>query len=132
MPSPPEIIDTARQIGLPEIGGQPDAQHLRRADGNVAVAAEITVQLHAEQHRRQHPSHAAAAVRVGKDGVHQHGGAVGNDQLFKKAPEHQQQAVPHPVRVKGLGLPQLGQQRAAALDGACHQLGEKAHIQRVV
>ena len=63
--------------------------------------------------------------------VHQDGDAVRNHQLLEKAPSHQEQPVLHPSVIEPVWFPELMQEIFAALDGPCHQLGEKGQEQGI-
>ena len=113
MPPAPEVPHGLCQVGLAEVVGQADAQHPGGPQGDVAVPGKIGVELHRIEHRRQQAFHPAEGCIVTEHGIHRKGGPVGDDQLFKVAPQHQKQAVPDAGGVKGAGLFQLRQQLAA-------------------
>lgn len=131
VPPAPEFPDRLGQIGLAEVFPQREAQHLGRAQRDVAVAGKVGVDLHRVQHGGQQPFHPAVGRIVGKDGVHHQCGLVGHHELFKVAPQHPHQAVPHPVGQKDHRPGQLGQQGAAPGDGPRDDLGKEAQKQGV-
>ena len=53
MPAPPEFRDAARQIGVLEVLRKPESKNPAKADGHVAVAREIIVDLQGERNRAQ-------------------------------------------------------------------------------
>ncbi len=50
------------KIGAFKVVHEPEAHHLRRADGNVGIAGKVAVDLHAEQQRRKHERRAGLHV----------------------------------------------------------------------
>ena len=131
MPSSPEFPHGFGKIGLLEVIHQPDAEHLRRAFGNGGIAHEIAVDLDGKHHIGQHQLKAPVLLIGVVDRVHQHGAAVGDDQLQKIAPEHDQEPVPDAGNIEFLRGVQLPQQIPGPLNGTCHQLGEERDKQRV-
>ena len=63
MPAPPEVGDRGGEVGKAEVGPEVVAHHARRADGDVAVAGKVAVDLKSEEVRRQHDG--PARVRAG-------------------------------------------------------------------
>ena len=53
MPTPPEFRDAAGQIGVPKVLREPEAENPAKADGHVAVAGKIIVNLQGERNRAQ-------------------------------------------------------------------------------
>ena len=125
MPSSPEFPAIHCKIGLSEIIHQADAKHLRRPDGNMAVTAEITVDLYRKQHRGKH-EHAGGIIPVILiDLIDQNRSTVRNPHFFKIPPQHQKQSVLYPVIVELCRLLQLCKQTAAPLDRSRNKLREK-------
>ena len=55
MPATPEFLDGCGIVRCPEIGHKVDIQQLGRADGNIGVGREVTVNLNCEkQNGKQH------------------------------------------------------------------------------
>ena len=53
MPTPPEFRDAAGQIGVPKVLREPEAENPAKADGHVAIAGKIIVNLQGERNRAQ-------------------------------------------------------------------------------
>ena len=132
MPAPPEFLYTAGHVGASEVFHQVDTQQPGTAHRNVGIAGEIAVDLHAEQDCGQNQGQTALACQIIVDGVDILRHKIRNDHFFEQAHTDfpQSGAEARPVRV--VLLMQLGQQIARPFDGPGHQLGEKAHIQRIV
>ena len=90
-----------------------------------------TVELQRKEEHRQ-PGRRAAGGFLLPDCVHQQGQPVGNDHLFQIAAQHLHQAGLDPLIVEPVLFVQLRQHVGAALNGAGHQLGEKAHKQGII
>ena len=131
VPPAPELLDGAGQIGRVEVLHQPVTQHLRRADGDVGIGGEVAVDLERERHRGHRQRAARGSLVFAVHMVHDHRHPVRNHNLLEQAPAHEQQALLHPVVIKAVPLVELGQQIGGPLDGARHQLGEKADKQRI-
>ena len=124
MPPRPDVLDRVGKERLAEVFRQVQAQHLADAQHNVGVAGEIGVELHGEQHAAQQQLGAVKGGRVGKDCIHNDGGAVRHGQLFKVAPRAALYAAPDPVRIPDSGPVQLRHQGIIAVEGALRD-GEK-------
>ena len=134
MPARPEIADARRQIRRVEVLHQVEAEDLRRADRDHGIAAEVAVDLQRKGQRRQQQRHTAECGVIVPDCVHEDRRPVGDDHLQEEAPDHQDGAPGHPLRVPQflfVGVLHLGQQIFRALDGSRHELGEEGHEQRV-
>jgi len=63
------------------------------------------------------------------DVVDIHRQPVGDDEFLEESHHHDEQAASHPFVIKVVLDEELGQEAGGTLDGACHQLREKGHVQ---
>ena len=131
VPAVPEVPHRGREERLAKVLHQRHAHDLRRADGDVGVAAEVAVDLEREQHARER--HGAAGLSGGsiEHGIHEERQPVGDDHLDEQAPRHAREPCADALSVKALVGAQLPEQRAGALDGAGDELREERDEQRV-
>ena len=132
MPPPPEFSNAPGKIGGFKIFGQPDAEHLGHAQGDVHIAGEIGVQLHRVAQHRQGHIQPLVILPVVKHRVCQHRSPFRHHHLFEKAPQDPLDAVHHIVIVKAVGLKQLGSQVRIFSDGALEDLGKIHNIQGIL
>ena len=128
VPPRPDVLDRVGKERLAEVFRQVQAQHLADAQHNVGVAGEIGVELHGEQHAAQQQLGAVKGGGVGKDCIHNNGGAVRHGQLFKVAPRAALYAAPDPVRIPDSGPVQLRHQGAIAVEGALRDREKERRI----
>ena len=126
MPIAPELANVPAEKGGVEVIHQLHTQHFGSTHGNGGIAAKVAIDLDGEKDRGDDDMR-AAVIPVGGavHRVHQNGGPVGDDDLQKEAPEHQQEALPQIVKGETVGDSQLAQQILRPLNGAGHQLGEE-------
>ena len=120
-----------REIRLAEVGHQLYAQHLGRADGDVAVSRKVTEILHGEYSGRQRDLRAGRFDPVAENRVDVDRGAVGDNDLFKETQQHNQQAVARTPEIEIMRFGELPEQTVAALNRAGHQLGKERDEQRI-
>ena len=131
VPPPPEIPNGDGEIRLAEILHQVVAQYLRRADGDVAVPAEIAVNLKGKGDRRQQDLQPGGLLPVAVYRIDIQARPVGDDQLFKKAQQHHQQTVPNGLFIQRMILVDLTKQVFRALNRSSDQLRKKGDEQRI-
>ncbi len=108
MPAVPEIGDGSGEIRAFEILVQMYAEALGSAHDHVHTSGEITVELYGiAQHRRDHGKSRVGFV-VAEHLIHQHGGPVGDDDLFKISPNHQQKTALQGSQVEAVFFIKLG------------------------
>ena len=130
MPPAPELLDGPGAVGVVEVFLEVKAKDPAQADGHVAVAAEVKVDLEGVGHCPQPGQPDIQAPRLqAKHGVGDAGGGVGQQQLFAQA----QDEPPHPPGGVGEGGPpgmDFGGDVPVFDDGPRHQLGEQADVQQ--
>ncbi len=126
MPAPPELRGAAGEEGIIEVFQQVKAEDPAQADGHIAVAGEIKVNLQGKGHgihpHKQHRLLAALPIELG-----QLPQLVGQQDLFAQA----QQQPPHAQRgllQRMLPVLQLPRHIGIAHDGPGDQLGEHGDI----
>ncbi|MNQ70728.1 hypothetical protein D3C85_853720 [compost metagenome] len=84
VPAPPELGDRLADIGLVEVFHEAETHHQAQADGHVAVAGEVEIQLRGVGEHAQ-PGIAGAGVLQGEEVVDQRCQAVGDEHLLDEA-----------------------------------------------
>src|SRR5699024_6126479 len=88
VPPPPELFDGRADVGVLEVLQKLEAEHPPQADGHVAVAGEVEVDLEHVAHRA---NPGGPGVQLGGGGgehqVRHAAGGVGDEQLLGK-PDH--------------------------------------------
>ena len=131
VPAPPEVRNGGSYVGVPEVLRRLKAKHAAQADGHVAVAREIKVDLN-RIGRSPQPGHAdVQRAAQGKGAVHNGGHGARNQHLLAKAHDEPAQAPGRPLAVKG-AAEQLGREMVKAGNGAGGDLGEKGDVQQHV
>ena len=93
MPAAPEVPHGAGGIGVLEVPGQPEAQHLPYADGHPGIAAEVQIQLQGVGHKAQPRHRGGDALEAdGLDLTPQAADLVGQQHLHGKADDEVPQA----------------------------------------
>ena len=128
VPAAPEIGDAAADIGIVEVFGEAEAEHVAQADGHIGIAGEVKIDLQGvEQNTTPVAQHRVAGV--GEEILAGQTAGVGEYHFFCK--------TYHEAPQTGVDL---GNGDTAVLhllfhfhiphDGSGHQLGEQADIQQ--
>ena len=123
VPAPPEVGQRLGPVGLVEVALEAIAEQRRDADGDVAVGAEVAVDLHGVAVDGGKQIDGSIRRRIEEGLVDQaHRQPVGDHGLLEHAPQDQHHAEPdeHPVGI-GRAL-QLRQEARRPHDGARHQM----------
>lgn len=83
VPAAPELGNVAAEIGYLEVTHQVDAEEFGAADGNVAIAREVTVNLDREKNSSHSQIEAALLADIGPYIVHKDRAVVGYNDLLK-------------------------------------------------
>ena len=125
VPTTPELGNVAAEIRHVEVPHQPDAEQLGRADGNVAVAREVAVNLEGEEDGGKE-QRASGLLRVGrKHLVDIDSTIVGHHDILEQAPQYLSHAINSGVVVELALLEELRQEVGRPFDGSGHQLREE-------
>ena len=81
MPTVPEFLEAASKVRLAEVDHEMEAKQLSAAAGEVAVTAEIAVDLPGESVHGDQQTDAAMPELSGKGGVGQQRAVIGDDAL---------------------------------------------------
>ena len=130
VPPPPELLDGGADVGVVEVFQKLEAEHAPQADGHVAVAGEVEVDLQAVAQRPQ-PGHPDVQL-LGGGGKHQvrhAAGGVGQKQLLPQAQHKPAHTVGGELR-GGLPVVDLVRHIVVDDDGPGDELGEEGDIQR--
>ena len=107
-----------------------NAKKACRANGDVGVAREISVNLEGEEHGAHHECGARVICVIGEDVVDVDSAGVGHHHFFEEPPQDQPQPADRSGVVKLASRGDLGQQGRGTFDGAGHELGEEADKRR--
>lgn len=126
VPSTPEFGDIAAEVGNVEVSLQADAEEFGGADGDVAIAGEIAVNLEGEEDGREQQRAAVLVLPAAEHLVYVERAVVCDDYFLEQAPEHLAAAVHRRVVVEFARALELGQQVCGAFDGTGNELREEA------
>src|SRR5262249_16789513 len=94
VPASPEVLEALREIRLAEVDHEMEAAQLRGPAGDVAVAAEVAVDLPGERVRSDEHDRQAARPEVAVEGgIREQRAVIGDHTLANEAREDQEQAV---------------------------------------
>src|SRR5690348_8996386 len=133
MPSAPEVAQGSGEVGLTEIDHEMESQQLRAASGNVAITAEVAIDLPGKcigSNGREEQVRLTEAA--GEHGIRQQGAVVGYDALSKQAEQYEHDAVKELVGAERAGALNLRQQVVGTLDGPGNQVREQADEKRII
>ena len=123
MPAAPEILNAVRKIRLPEVHHEMETQHLRASPGNVAVAAEVAVNLPRECiHPQQSDGQTRFPERSAKGRIRNQGAVIRDHALAEQSLQNQQQAIKSLVRIPVPRFLDLRKQVRRPLDGTRDQV----------
>ena len=125
MPASPEFRNVTGEVRCPEIGHERDAKQPGRPNGDVAIPAEVSIDLEGKVHSSKNQRRAAVLVMVVKHVIHKNGASVGNDDFFEKAPQDQLQPTGGEVRIELAPTLDLGKQGRSPFNGPCDELRKK-------
>jgi len=131
VPAAPEFGDRLREVRVVKVACQINAEHLGGADGDVAVAAEVAVDLHGEQDDRKRDFKAGVLLQIVENLIDEDRDPVGDDELQEQSPDHHDKSAPRAQIVEGLRVLQLRQKIFRALDGARDELREEGDKERL-
>ena len=132
MPTSPEVLKAGCEVRLTEVDHKVESKQLGAAAGDVAVAAEVSVDLEGEGVGSEHGDPSAAAHLAVEGGIRQLGAAVGDDALAEESGEDEHAAVIDALRIEAALLLNLGQEMSWSLNGAGDQVREEADEQGVL
>ena len=131
VPAPPVVGERRGKDRAAEVLRHIDAEQARDAAGNVDAAGKIAVELDAVEQNAARDDCAAVGAVVLDDGVDQHGGPVGDDELFEVAPQAQLDAEFEVAPVEAPLGRQLRRELVIAADGPLYHLREEGDEQAV-
>lgn len=135
MPASPEAGDALCKIRRPEIDIQLKTKNSCGADRDGGVACKIGIDLKGEGKGSDDGLHGSAGKKILPDIVHENSGAVRDDHLHEKAPQHQGKAGGYAKIRRLFGLRESSDLRKKAVcscNRACRNLREEADKERIV
>ncbi len=125
MPTPPELCNIARKIGIVEVTHEVDTKQSCCTDSYVGVTREIAIYLERKEYATKQKIYAALFLIILEDGIHAQSTLIGNDNLFKEAPQYLPTSIHCLCVIEPARLEHLRQQICSSLNGACHKLWEE-------
>ena len=104
MPSSPEFGNVTGEIREGEIPQQLNAEEPGRAQCNVGVTREVTIDLEGKEQSPKNKRAARIRSRIVKNEVGVFCTLIGNDDFFKQAPEYLPEAIDSLRVIKGTCL----------------------------
>jgi hypothetical protein len=133
MPPAPEVLQARREIRLAEVDHEMEAEQLCVPAADVAVPAEVAVDLPGKRVRAdQHHREIRRSHGPGEGGIREKGAVVGDNRLSEQARENQQKPVEESLIVKPAWRLHLRQQVAGPLNGTGDEMGKQADKQGVI
>ncbi len=130
VPPPPELLDGPGGVGQVEVLQEPEAEEPPQADGHVAVATEVEVDLEGIAYR---PQPGQAEVQLGRcqgeDRVGHRPGGVGQEYLLPEAGDEPAQAGQGQLRGQAPVLDLVGHV-VVDDDGPGDELGEEGDVEQ--
>ncbi len=128
VPAAPEVLDGARRVRRVEVLGQLEAEQQRDADGDVAVGAEVAVDLHGVGGDGPRRLPGRVRLRRQEDAVDDvRGQVVGDPQLLGEAAEDEDEGAARRPRCAGsCGEASCGRKSRARAMGPASRYGKKA------
>ena len=127
MPAPPKLRDVAGEVRRLEVGHELDAKKLGGADGDVAVAREISVDLKGKIDGTEHEGGPGVFGVVGKDVIGINGAGIGHHHLLEHPPQDQPQAGHAFLVFEDAFVFNLRQEPRSPLNRPGDELREEAH-----
>ena len=132
VPAPPKLRDVAGEVRRLEVGHELDAKELGGADGDVAVAGEIPVDLKGKIHGTEHEGGPGVFGVVGKDVIGINGAGIRHHHLLEHPPQDQPQAGDALLVFEDAFVFNLRQEPRSPLNRPGDELREEAHKRREI
>jgi hypothetical protein len=133
MPAAPEILKTIGEEGLAEIDHKMESQQLSAAASDIAVPAEVSINLPGKRIRsKQHKPEIGRAELTAKDGIRQNGTIIRNHAFPDEARENQHQTMEKSIPVESALLLDLRKQMLWPLYWTGNQVREQADKETVL
>ena len=122
-----------RQIGLPKVDYEMEAQQLSAAARNIAVAAEVAIDLPGKRVGSDQNNPEIRRTELATKGCVGEKSAVVRDHTFAhQAGKDKHQAVEKTIRIKGAVLLHLRKKMSRSLNRSGNQVREEADEQTIV
>ena len=129
VPALPEFAQAVTDIGVAEIARQRNPEHPRQADGHLAVAGEIEIDLQGEHRGGEPGGIAIEPPRVGKQLISQGRQVVGEQNFLDQPCQEDQAAQLHVPGSQRRQIFQLFHQFRGTQDGTGDHVREKCDVQ---
>ena len=131
VPSMPELREVAAVIGEGKVLAQTDAEHCCNADADVAVAAEIQIDLHGETNKSHQALETRIGIRHGENPVVVLGNVVGHNPLLDDANDNEPQSHVEQTFAEHVLPLDLWEEGLCPGDGACQKEWEEREVEEV-
>gem|GEM_PF-4509977 len=132
MPPTPSLGYAAREVGCLEVRHELDAKKLGGADGDVAVARKIPVDLEGKIHGTEHEGGPGVFGVVGKDVVGINGAGIRHHHFLEHSPQNQSQASHAFLVFEDAFVFNLRQEPRSPLNRPGDELGKEANKRREI
>ncbi len=133
VPTPPELRHTGRLVGGTEVIGKLEPQEKGDANGHVAVAGEVAIDLQGVAIHPQQVLHAGIEGRIVENALHEvHADVVGNDGFLQESAHEEEDTAAKHIGRDAQGTADLWQEVAGTDNGAGHQLRKERHVEGIV
>src|SRR5258708_3530681 len=133
VPAAPEILKTIGEEGLAEIDHEMEAQQLSASARDIAVTAEVSINLPGKRVRsEQHKPEIGRAELTAKNGVCQNGTIIRDHAFSDEARENQHQAIEKSISVESAFLLDLGEQMPRPLYRTSNQVREQTDEETII
>src|SRR5437588_6042590 len=133
VPAPPKLLQAMRQIGLPEVDHEMEAQQLGATSRNIAVATEVAIDLPGKRvGSDQNNPEIRRTELATKSRVCEKSTIVRDHAFAHEAGKNKHQAVEKSIRIKAAALLNLRKEMSRSLNRPCNQMREEADEDTVV
>src|SRR5437667_9912982 len=133
VPAPPKLLKAMRQIGLSEVDHEMEAQQLSAAARNIAVAAEVAIDLPGKRVGSDQNNPEIRRTELATKGCVGEKSAVVRDHTFAhQAGKDKHQAVEKTIRIESAVLLNLRKKMSRSLNRSGNQVREEANEETIV
>ena len=128
VPATPEVGDVRGKVGIAEVVRKVEAEEACRADGDVAVAREVGIDLEGKEQSAIEQGRTALCIRIGEYLFDDGRTVVGHHNLLHEAPQHLSAPLHGLFAAERARRGELRQHLPRSLDGTRHKLREEGDV----